>query len=295
MDIKIELGKKIKNLRLNRKLTQLDICDDESELTIRQLARIENGQAMATIPKLLYIAQKLGIKIQDLVDLDNVELPKRYLALKNKLIRFHTYGDEERISKQEAMFDEIYESFYDNLPEEEQLLVEALQVQANVFSSRDAGFGLGLLEEYFQQILKKKTYTHNDLIIINIYLLCCIMGLEDKTYFEEISKKILLFIDYSDFERMYLLEKIIISILIQIEPEHYLIYTKVLREIIEESNNLQHKPAVYAFEARYYLTVEKNRKKTIESYDKAILFAKLTNDDVLVKNLERERDNDLAT
>ena len=55
-----------------------------------------------------------------------MEIPKRYLELKNKLICSHTYGDEERISILEEMFDEIYENFYEHLPKEKQLLVEVL-------------------------------------------------------------------------------------------------------------------------------------------------------------------------
>lgn len=121
------------------------------------------------------------------------------------------------------------------------------------------------------------------------------VSLEDKEYFEELSKKVLLYIDYSDFEKLYLLERILLAILVQIDVSKYLTYTKVLREIIEESNHFQHKPIVYAFEAKYYLQIEYNREKTIESYEKAIMFAKMLNDDVLVKNLEMERDNDLAT
>lgn len=241
MDIKVEIGKKIRHARISRNLTQADICDDEAELTIRQLARIENGQAMATIPKLLFLSQKLGIQLQDLVDVSKVEIPNRYLVLKNKLIKFHTYGDEERIAQQEAMFDEIYNDFYndfyDVLPEEEQLLIEALQAQANVFSSQDAGFGEGLLEEYFHQILKKKRFNYNDLLIINIYFMCCIMGLEDNSYVEELSQKVLLHIDYGDTERLYLMERILINILVQANPKDYLIYINVLREIIEESTN----------------------------------------------------------
>lgn len=295
MDLKVEIGKKIRHTRLNRGLTQIDICDDESELTIRQLARIENGQAMATLPKLIYISQKLDIPIQDIVDVQAVEIPKQYLALKNKLVKYHTYGDPERIAKQEGMFDNIYDNFYDTLPEEEQLLIEALQVQANIFSSQDPGFGIGFLDEYFHQVLKKKDYSYNDLLIINVYFMCCAMGLEDKKYFDELSKKILLFIDYSNFEKLYLLEKIIISILVQIEAEDYLIYTKILREIINESNNLQHKPVVYAFEAKYYLIVENNKIEAEKSYDKAILFAKLANDNIVVENLEKEKEFDLAT
>ncbi|MGT2800383.1 helix-turn-helix domain-containing protein [Streptococcus marmotae] len=58
-DIKIEIGKRIRSARLNKGLTQIDICDDESELTIRQLARIENGQAMVTLPKIIFLSLNL--------------------------------------------------------------------------------------------------------------------------------------------------------------------------------------------------------------------------------------------
>ena len=150
-----------------------------------------------------------------------------------------------------------------------------------------------MLEEYFHQILKKKKYSYNDLLIINLYFLCCAIGLEDKTYFEELSKKVLLYIDYSDNERIYMLERILIGILIQVKIEDYLIYTKVLREITEGTNNFQHKPVIYAFEAKYYLKVEKDYKKAEQSYNKAIEFANMLNDKVLANNLIKEKELDL--
>lgn len=293
-ELKLKIGKNIRGARLNQHLTQADVCGDESELTIRQLARIENGQVLVSLSKLLFLSQRLNCPIEDIIDIEKIEIPKRYLELKNKIIRYHTYGDEERISLLEEMFDEIYEHFYDHLPEEEQLLVEVLQVQLDVFSSRDITYGLSLLEEYFQQILKKKKYSYNDLLIINLYFLCCATGLEDKTYFEELSKKVLLYIDYSDNDRIYILERILIGILIQVKTEDYLIYTKVLREITESTNNFQHKPAIYAFEAKYYLEVEKNHHKAEQSYNKAIEFAKMMNDQVLVNNLTKEKERDLG-
>lgn len=75
-NIKVEIGKRIRSARLSKGLTQIDICDDESELTIRQLARIENGQAMITLPKMMFLSEKIGIPIQDLVDTDKIEVPK---------------------------------------------------------------------------------------------------------------------------------------------------------------------------------------------------------------------------
>lgn len=293
-ELKLKIGNNIRTARLNKNFTQADVCGDESELTIRQLARIENGQVLVSLSKLLFLSKVLNFSVKDIVDIEKIEIPKRYLELKNKLIRAHTYGDEKRIGILEEMFDEIYENFYAHLPEEEQLLVEVLQVQLDVFSSRDVTYGLTLLEEYLHQILKKKKYSYNDLLIINLYFLCCAIGLEDKTYFEELSKKVLLYIDYSDNERIYILERILIGILTQVKIEDYLIYTKIFREITESTNNFQHKPVIYAFEAKYYLKVEKNHHKAEQSYNKAIEFAKMLNDQVLVNNLTKEKERDLG-
>lgn len=292
-ELKLKIGNNIRTARLNKNLTQADVCGDESELTIRQLARIENGQVLVSLSKLLFLSKILNFPVKDIVDIEKIEIPKRYLELKNKLIRAHTYGDEKRIGILEEMFDEIYDNFYDRLPEEEQLLVEVLQVQLDVFSSRDVTYGLTLLEEYLHQILKKKKYSYNDLLLINLYFICCAIGLEDKTYFEELSKKVLLYIDYSDNERIYILERILIGILTQVKIEDYLIYTKVFREITESTNNFQHKPVIYAFEAKYYLKVEKDCKKAEQSYNKAIEFANMLNDKVLADNLIKEKELDL--
>ena len=295
IDYKIELGKKIKMIRLEKQMTQADLCGDEAELTIRQLARIENGQAMISIPKLAYVAQVFEMPMQDLVDLNQMVLPKEYLVLKNKLIHAHTYGDVERIKRHEAMFDEIYEKYYDNLPEEEQLSVEILQVRLDTFSSQNPNYAISLFDEYLHQVLKKSSYSSNDLLLIAVYLFCCAVGLEENQYFDEFAEKVLLYTDYSDPEKMFVFELVLLAVLIQIVPEKYLIYTRILREVIEETNSFIHKPAVYMFEARYYHHVEHDRDKAAESYDKAISFAKMLNDEILVKNVEMEKATDLAT
>ena len=293
MDLKLKLGKKIKSIRLEKALTQLEVCGDESHLTIRQLARIENGQAMITLPKLMYLSQIFQVPIQDLIDLDKMVIPNHYLELKQKLIKSHTYGDPDRIQQHEAIFDEIYEKFYDDLPEEEQLLVELLQIRLDIFSSQNPNYAISLLEEYFHQLLKKTYYSYNDLLIINIYFFCCAIGFEDTQYFEELSSKVLSNIDYSDSEKLYLLELILLGILIQVQPEQYLYYTKIFRKIIKETKNFQHKPVVYAFEARYY-SMHKDYSTAKKLYNKAITFAEMLEDDILVKNLKREKQHDLS-
>ena len=43
----------------------------------------------------------------------------------------------------------------DRLPEDEQLLIDVIQARLDIYNSSDVRYGLALLEEYFQQILKK--------------------------------------------------------------------------------------------------------------------------------------------
>ena len=95
-------------------------------------------------------------------------------------------------------------------------------------------------------------------------------------------------IDYSDLDRVYATERILVTLLINAEPVDYLTYTSVLRDIIERTNNFQHKPAVYAFEAKYYLLVKKDKAK-------AILFANMLNDEALAEEFIRESEKDLKT
>ena len=78
-ELKLKIGKNIRAARLNKNLTQADVCGDESELTIRQLVRIENGQVLISLSKLLFLSQKLNYPVKDLVDIEKIEIPKQYL------------------------------------------------------------------------------------------------------------------------------------------------------------------------------------------------------------------------
>ena len=75
----------------------------------------------------------LGIPVSNIVDRDKAVLPRRYLELKFLVTHFMTYGDEERIRLKESYFDEIYESYFEDLPEEEQVAIEAVDAALNVF------------------------------------------------------------------------------------------------------------------------------------------------------------------
>ncbi|HEW7020385.1 TPA: XRE family transcriptional regulator [Streptococcus pneumoniae] len=294
-ELKREIGYKIKTIRRSCGKTQIDICGDESELTIRQLVRIENGQALATLPKLLLIADKLGVSLQNIVDVKVIEIPKGFLKLKDELIHSQTYADKGRIERKEAILEEIYENYYENLPEEEQLIVDVTQARFDIYGSSDVTYGLGLVEEYFQQLLKKKYFSVNDLLIIELYFFCCAMGLEDKEHFEELAQKVLLCSEYEDKASLVQMEKVLLSLFIQIQTEDSLIYIQTFEKIIAKTRHVFYRPHLFLLKAKYALFVDKNILEAESFYEKAISLAELLDDQVLVQRILAEKQIDFPT
>ncbi|VMC15341.1 XRE family transcriptional regulator [Streptococcus pneumoniae] len=294
-ELKREIGYKIKTIRRSCGKTQIDICGDESELTIRQLARIENGQALATLPKLLLIADKLGVSLQNIVDVKVIEIPKGFLKLKDELIHSQTYADKGRIERKEAILEEIYENYYENLPEEEQLIVDVTQARFDIYGSSDVTYGLGLVEEYFQQLLKKKYFSVNDLLIIELYFFCCAMGLEDKEHFEELAQKVLLCSEYEYKASLVQMEKVLLSLFIQIQTEDSLIYIQTFEKIIAKTRHVFYRPHLFLLKAKYALFVDKNILEAESFYEKAISLAELLDDQVLVQRILAEKQIDFPT
>ena len=167
----LEIGKRIRTLRTEKGLSREAFCGDEKELTVRQLGRIETGNNLPSLAKLDYIAEVLGVPISQLIDERLLIVPKEYLKLKTKLIRQSIHGDEEKVRQREAIFEDIQERFYDQLPEDEQVAVEVLQAIDDVYVSENAEFGEGLIEEYFNQTLLQTEYSVNDLLILYLYFL----------------------------------------------------------------------------------------------------------------------------
>ncbi|HHR6811200.1 TPA: helix-turn-helix domain-containing protein [Streptococcus pneumoniae] len=294
-ELKREIGYKIKTIRRSCGKTQIDICGDESELTIRQLARIENGQALATLPKLLLIADKLGVSLQNIVDVKVIEIPKGFLKLKDELIHSQTYADKGRIERKEAILEEIYENYYENLSEEEQLIVDVTQARFDIYGSSDVTYGLGLVEEYFQQLLKKKYFSVNDLLIIELYFFCCAMGLEDKEHFEELAQKVLLCSEYEDKASLVQMEKVLLILFIQIQTEDSLIYIQTFEKIIAKTRHVFYRPHLFLLKAKYALFVDKNILEAESFYEKAISLAELLDDQVLVQRILAEKQIDFPT
>ena len=279
----LEIGKRIRTLRTEKGLSREVFCGDEKELTVRQLGRIETGNNLPSLAKLDYIAGVLGIPMSQLIDEGMIIVPKEYLKLKTKLIRQSIHGDEEKVRQREAIFEDIQEHFYDQLPEDEQVAVEVLQAIDDVYVSENAEFGEGLIEEYFNQTLLQTEYSVNDLLILYLYFLSNAISFKrNDDVFKKVRNNIVTIIDCSDNTYMHLLQRVLIAMLLyQLRNEYYediSVIFSFLREIMMEIQDSNLKPTVDYFEAKYYLYGEKDKEKALQYYEKAISGAEFFND-----------------
>ena len=301
MDIKKEVGKRIRMLREMKHITREILCDDETEITVRQLARIESGQSSPSLPKVEHIAYKLGCPISHIVDMDHIILPSDYLILKDKLIKFQTYGDDDRIHIKEELFDRVYEHYYDSLPEDEQIAVSALQASFDVFVSEDAGFGDALLDEHFEQVRIRKNYSVNDLLLIKLYFVSCLARPTEYNHelFWMLSKKILRVTSSSDIETDYVLKQTVLdSLAVQWMEKSYSTfepYVKAMNRLMILSQDFQKKPIVDMLDAMCTLFHKQDKEKAVQLYDRAIICAQAFEDPVLEARISGEKERDLKT
>ena len=128
MNIKDSIGLRIKTERERQQMSREVLCLDGAELTVRQLIRIEKGESLPSLDRLSYIAKRLGKSMTELLDQDNITIPDEYYEMKNRLIKFPTYRNPDRIKSKLTLIEEVYEKFFDILPEEELLTYEKLEV-----------------------------------------------------------------------------------------------------------------------------------------------------------------------
>lgn len=64
---RVLLGKKIKQFREQKKMTQEDLAD-KAHMNVSYLAKIENGYVNTTLRYLIKISRALGVKARDLLE-----------------------------------------------------------------------------------------------------------------------------------------------------------------------------------------------------------------------------------
>ena len=298
-DIKIEIGKRIREERERQGLTREQVCDTEEELTVKQLMRIELGRSLPTIVKLQYISDKLGVSLNFLLGETKLDIPEDYYKAKYKLMKSPVYGDSERIKKKLKDIEELYDNYIDVLPEDELLAIDLIERTLNFMISEEESLIESVFEDYLVQALKKETYSLNDLLLISYYAFRCQDYDYDKEKIEKFRRKLIN--QELQGEELFNVELIgALSAIAGIYVMHH--DYKEMKSVVDKmyvliDKTLQqaYKPAVLVFEAKYYLFYENNRDKATELYNTATVLAEAFGDQVFIKNLKMEMENDLDT
>lgn len=296
MDFKKELGYRIQTLREEKGLSRQAICGLEDVLTTRQLQRIEKGQSLPTIATALYIAEQLGVSVDALANNESLELPEGYVALKYRLNKLYHYGSEERLQQREDIIDEIYEKYFDDLPEEEQLVIQAKQAGIDMISTNDINYDQGLLEEYLHQAMMKEKLTLNDLEIIDLRILS--LGLKDfeKEEFIDLLSKVLLAASYFPINDLDKVQSTIIAAagILSHYEEYDLLpdVLEVLEDIMSRRNDFQDRIFSYALQWKIALFLNHNYEEAEENYQRVSMLVDLLTEEVLKENMELDWEQD---
>ena len=298
-DIKIKIGKRIREERERQGLTREQVCDTEEELTVKQLMRIELGRSLPTIVKLQYISDKLGVSLNFLLGETKLDIPEDYYHAKYKLMKSPVYGDSERIKKKLQDIEELYEKYIDILPEDELLTIDIIERTLNFMTEGEEDAIETIFEDYLTQVLKKEAYSLNDLLLIKYYTFQCQVGDYDKEIVESFRCKLI----NQELQGEELVNVELLGALSTIGGIYVMHHDyRNMKTIVDKMHTvidktLQHayKPAVLIFEAKYYLFYENNRDKAAELYNTATVLAEAFGDQVFIKNLKMEMKKDLNT
>ena len=297
-DIKIEIGKRIREERERQGLTREHVCDTEEELTVKQLMRIELGRSLPTIVKLQYISDKLGVSLNYLLGETKLDIPEDYYQAKYKLMKSPVYGDLERIKKKLQDIEELYEKYIDILPEDELLTIDIIERTLNFISEEKKEDLVEIVfEDYLNQVLKKEEYTLNDLLLIKYYSVQCQGSSYDKTTIEHFRMKLikqrLQGDELSNVELLGALSAIAGIYVMHHDYKNMKTIVDKMYEVMHSIMQHSYQPGIAMLEAKYYLFYENNRDKATDLYNKAILLAEAFGDQVFIKNLKIEIEKDL--
>ena len=296
-----ELGEKVRILREEKGLSRPVFCGDESELSVRQLVRIEKGEFRPTIKTLEYIADRLEIPSYVLMP-DYKELPKRYQELKYFLLHHPDYGDKELQEQKEEYFDEIFENFYDALPRDEKMIVDCLQAIDEVRATDNEQYGIALLDESFEELWNQREFSFSDLLKIRLYFLCSYLenikkgqlSISEQQKLQLMFQKVCNKVENSGTDDLFLVRDVLFAGLGSCELlndlELFKLAVEKLNWISEKTRDFQKQPIVLMVEWKYYIQTDYDTAK--QKYEEAKMMARMFGNEKLIVSLDKEWSKD---
>ena len=167
-----DFGHRLRELRLAQGLTKEEFCEGDEVLSVRQLTRIETGKSQPKLETLEHLARRLNMSLSELLGERTVglDLPIEYLNLKYQLMHATSLDKPNNLMRLDEKLGKIIDVYYDDLPVDEQGVVDILQSKLYSYTSKThQKFGMSILEKSLPSLCEKRVYTINDLLIIELY------------------------------------------------------------------------------------------------------------------------------
>lgn len=287
------LGSRIRKIREMKQHTREEVCGDETELSIRQLARIEKGESVPSLVKLTFIAKQLDTKVEALLDLAHMY---EYCQLKSQLELYAIDYDTNRNVEIDQSLSIIYEYYYDDFPIEEQMYIDCSAISHEIRQKLDPKIATKTLEKYSNVLISKELYSSNELAYIALYTR--VVCLENKEI--DIDRNIINIHKKIETEDQLSIE---LSIRTQVNIASYFYYQEKYDDCLEmlkqaekmanEKKTFQRMPIIYMLKAKC-LKVFNQKDEAKYHYQNAIQLAQMLQLKGLETNLKQEYQNDFV-
>ena len=299
-----DFGHRLRELRLAQGLTKEEFCEGDEVLSVRQLTRIETGKSQPKLETLEHLARRLNITLSELLGERTVglSLPIEYLNLKYQLMHATSLDKPNNLMRLDEKLGKIIDVYYDDLPVDEQRVVDVLQSKLYSYTSKThQKFGMSILEKSLPSLCEKRVYTINDLLIIELYQIS--LGDGDSMRSDEFSegtfyticRNLINSYDNIPTEYLFILRDALLMVpIVEYERKKFHlseIAFDQLHRIMEETQDYQKKPLLRMLEGQYLYVVKKDIFGAKKAYQEGIILARLLGDEFLVDTIsEKMRD-----
>jgi len=291
------LGTKIYSYRKAKKMSREEFCEEEEEITIRNLGNIERGKVLPNLITLQYIAKRLEINLSELVDEEQEKIPERYSKLKYRLLRIPLYGDPEAISQQKEIFNEIEEKLFDYLPNSEKLAIEILKGVKQTHLEEKLDFSKSILDNHFSHLINKTAYDLNNLLLIQLYFSHFYHEPYEEASFEPILNQLIFQSQEAiDMEALLIILLFTHVASIYVKNKKYknlLELTHWAQSLMKRTEDYQKKPIIDMIEGKYWLFEQGEKEKAWSKYENGASYAEMVGNDFLAEKIREEYQKDL--
>ena len=300
----LDFGHRLRELRLAQGLTKEEFCEGDEVLSVRQLTRIETGKSQPKLETLEHLARRLNISLSELLGERTVglDLPIEYLNRKYHLMHATSLDKPNNLMRLDEKLGKIIDVYYDDLPVDEQRVVDILQSKLYSYTSKThQKFGMSILEKSLPSLCEKRVYTINDLLIIELYQIS--LGDGDSMRSDEFSegtfyticRNLINSYDNIPTEYLFILRDALLMVpIVEYELKKFHlseIAFDQLHRIMEETQDYQKKPLLRMLEGQYLYVVKKDIFGAKKAYQEGIILARLLGDESLVDTIsEKMRD-----